>query len=250
MDGRSHVTGPSHCDLVLVVEDDARAQRLLRLTLEPVGYRLLFSETVDGVVDVVTHAEPDLVLLDLKLPGSDSFALCRMIRTASTVPLILLSALDQPTDKIRGFEEGADDYLTKPYDPAELVARIAAVLRRARGQPRLGRPLFRCDGLLIDFDQHRVMLHGTELQLTRTEYRLLAYLARNAGRTMVADAILAHVWGREYIGEYAPLHLYISRLRRKLGDTASQRRFIITRPGVGYLLTNGTTGEQLRERTA
>jgi DNA-binding response OmpR family regulator len=137
---------------------------------------------------------------------------------------------------VRGLELGADDYVTKPYDPTELAARIEAILRRVHGLPSQPQPLFCIGPLTIDFDQRQVTIQAQEVTLSPTEYRLLEYLARNAGRTLVTDALLAQVWGPEYIGDHASLHLYVSRLRRKLRDNAQRPQFIVTKPGIGYMM--------------
>lgn len=235
---------------ILVVEDEVRSQRLLRINLEPLGYRVITLERGDGVIDAMERYQPDLIILDLKLPDGDGFEVCRSIRSQSSVPIIIVSAFGHSVDKVRGFELGADDYITKPYDPTELGARVEAVLRRAWGQPVQRQPLFRCGPLTIDFDQRLVRLNGQEVLLSRTEYRLLEYLALNAGRTLVADALLTKVWGPEFTGDYASLHLYISRLRRKLREDSRNPRFIITKPGIGYLMPANTDDRTpLNERT-
>lgn len=222
--------------MILVVEDEPRSQRLLRLNLEPLGYQVIIAAGAQGVTDAIDTYQPDLILLDLKLPDGDGFELCERIRAVSSVPIIILTAVGQLADKVRGLSLGADDYVTKPYDPVELVARIEAVLRRARGQSMLPPSPFRAGPLMIDFAQRRVTVNGVEVALSRTEYRLLEHLARNAGRTLVADSLLAKVWGPDYVGDYPSLHLYISRLRRKLGEESRTPRWIITKPGIGYML--------------
>ncbi len=227
---------PSRQTTLLVVDDDVRAQRLLRLNLEPLGYRLITVGEAHRVGDAVDVHQPDLILLELQLPGGDGFALCQQIRATSSVPIIIVSACGQQADKVRALALGADDYLTKPYDPAELAARIGAVLRRVQGQHLQGQSLFHCGPLTIDFEQRRVTLHGDEVSLSRTEYRLLEALAHNAGRVLVADTLLATVWGAEYMGDYASLHLYINRLRRKLGENGRNARLIRTKPGIGYMM--------------
>lgn len=221
---------------ILVVEDEVRAQRLLRLNLEPLGYQVVTHGVAQGIPEIIDSYDPALVLLDLKLPDGNGFEVCQHIRSRSPVPIIILSAFDQPNDKVYGFAVGADDYVTKPFDPQELAARIEAVLRRVQGRSLHQPTLFHCGTLTIDFEQRLVTLDGNEVALSRTEYRLLDYLARNAGRVLVADALLTRVWGPEYIGDYASLHLYISRLRRKLGDGAHNPRYIVTKPGIGYMM--------------
>jgi DNA-binding response OmpR family regulator len=221
---------------ILVVEDEVRAQRLLRLNLEPLGYRVVTVDRAATVADAVETYAPDLVVLDVLLPDGNGFDVCQHIRAVSNVPVIFLSAYGQPADKARGLELGGDDYVTKPYDPIELSARIEAVLRRSQGRQPEARHIYRCGPLAIDPEQRLVTLEGVEIHLSRTEYRLLECLAMNAGRTLVADALLSKVWGPEYVGDYASLHLYISRLRRKLHENSHRPRFIITKPGIGYAM--------------
>lgn len=221
---------------ILLIEDGTRSQHLLRVSLEPLGYRLVVCEHDTDVLEALTEHQPSLVILDITLPHSDGFQVCRYIRTASSVPVIILSGHGQLSDKVRGLEAGADDYVTKPFDPMELAVRIEAVLRRARAQPTPSPRIFRSGDLTIDFDQRSVTQGGVETLLTRTEYRLLAYLAQHAGRTIVADSLIEAVWGDEYRGDYASLHLYISRLRSKLHDDARHPRYIATKLGIGYMM--------------
>ncbi len=235
-----HVRPPRQRPTILGVEDAFQARRLLHRHLEPLGYHVITVGEAQRVAHAITVHDPDLVVLGLNLP--DGFDVCQQIRTTSTVPIILLSASSLPTDTVRGLTLGADDYITKPYVPAELAARIEAVLRRVRCAHVQRQSRFHCGPLTIDFEQRRVTVNGSEVCLTRTEYRLLEYLARNAGRVLVADALLANVWGTEYMADYASLHLYINRLRRKLGENGRNARLIRTRPGIGYLMpTLGTS---------
>jgi len=226
----------SRQETILIVEDEVRSQRLARLNLEPLGYRVVVAGTAREAVELAQTCEPTLIVLDLKLPDGSGFEVCEKIRKVSSVPIIILSAFGQVTDKLHGFALGADDYLSKPYDANELLARIEAVLRRVQGRTPKRQTLFVCGPLRIDLEQHLVTLHGSEVRLSRTEYRLLEYLALNAGRTLINDALLAQVWGAEYIGDHASLHLYVSRLRRKLGEDAHNACFVLTKPGIGYMM--------------
>lgn len=221
---------------ILAIDDEVRSQRLLRVNLEPLGYRLIMFAQMAGVVDAVEAQQPDLILLDLQLPDGDGYELCHRIREVSVAPIMILSAWSQAAHKVRGFDAGADDYVTKPYDPTELGARIDAMLRRVQGLPLQRQRAFRCGPLVIDFEQRLVTLNGDEVRLSRTEYRLLECLALNAGRTLVADVLLNKVWGPEYMGDYASLHLYVSRLRHKLGESSHEQRFVITKAGIGYFM--------------
>lgn len=225
---------PPQRTTLLVIDDEVRSQRLLRVNLEPLGYRVVTLSTASDGTKLLEQHNPSLIVLDLKLSGTDGFELCRQVRAVSSVPIIIVSGSSQAADKVRGLHLGADDYITKPFESAELAARIGAVLRRVQGLPPSAPPILQCGELEIDFSQQQVTLAGYEVRLADTEYRLLECLAQNIGRTMVVDALLAKVWGPEYTGEYASVHLYISRLRRKLGETAQQPRYILTKPGIGY----------------
>lgn len=234
---------------ILVIDDEIQAQRLLRLNLEPLGYRIVIQGRCEGAIEAIEIHQPDLILLDLKLSDGNGFDLCYRIRDVSNVPIIILSGYSQISDKARAFSAGADDYLVKPYDPMELAARIQAILRRVARTPLEGQPPFQSGALVIHFEQRRVMVDGVEVQLSPTEYRLLEYLSLNAGRTVVADALLQHVWGHGQTDDYALLHKSISRLRSKIGDDSHCPRFIMTKPGIGYLmLADDTTSMPLRER--
>ncbi|HEX6292705.1 MAG TPA: response regulator transcription factor [Herpetosiphonaceae bacterium] len=235
---------------ILVVEDELRSQHLLRSSLEALGYQVVTLDQAAGVIDAVEAHTPDLIVLGINVPDHRGFEVCQRIRAQSSVPVIIVSAFGQPADKARGLELGADDYIAKPYDTIELSARIKAVLRRVQGRPMSQSALFSSGPLTIDYDQRLVTLNGQEVQLSRTEYRLLEQLALNAGRTLVADALLSKVWGPEYIGDYASLHLYVSRLRRKLGEDGHASRLIVTRPGIGYMMPNDyASSAALKERT-
>ncbi|MBI2322591.1 MAG: response regulator transcription factor [Chloroflexi bacterium] len=230
---------------ILIVEDEPRYVRLLRANLESLGYEVASVATGQEVERDLPALAPSLVILDLMLPDVDGFEVCERVRAVSDVPIIVLTARVQQADVVRGLKLGADDYVTKPFDMEELLARIEAVLRRsASASVRAEDQEFSVGDLMINFAERRVKVAGSEIPLTRTEYRLLSELARHAGRVLVADHLLSAVWGREYRGEYRSLHLYVSRLRRKLGDTSRSPRYIVTRYGVGYALRRpGVAGE-------
>ena len=222
---------------MLVVDDERRYRELLDMNLSRRGYRV--RQAVDGLgaLNAVEAEEPDLVVLDLKLPDIDGYEVCRRIRAFSRVPIIMLTARAEPKEKIRGLTAGADDYVTKPFSAEELLARVDAVLRRA-GSAR-GASLattFETGALRIDFAQHRVTVRGGQVELSAGEYRLLAELATNAGRVMVQDELLVRVWGPEYSGASALLQTAIRRLRRKIEDDPSSPLYVLTRRGVGYQL--------------
>ncbi|MCL4370939.1 MAG: response regulator transcription factor [Chloroflexi bacterium] len=222
---------------VLVVDDEPRYVRLLRANLESLGYRVVAADSGVSAVQRAEAEDPDLIVLDLMLPDLDGYEVCRQIREFSTVPIIMVTARRQQTDKVRGLDLGADDYLTKPFDAEELLARIRAQLRRSglRRQPNL-QPPFALGELTVDFAQHRVSILGREVSLSPTEYRLLFHLASNAGRVLVQEELLRLAWGAEYADEPDVLRVYIRRLRRKIEEDPSAPRYIVTKPGIGYLM--------------
>lgn len=223
---------------MLVVDDEKRYRELLDMNLSRRGYRVL--QAVDGLsaLNAVELEEPDLVVLDLKLPDMDGYEVCRRIREHSTVPIIMLTARAEQEQKIRGLKVGADDYITKPFSAEELLARVEAVLRRTEGARGTSvSPAFDGGDLHIDFDQHRVTLRGQEVDLSPGEYRLLEQLAANAGRVMFQDELLRRVWGPGYSGATALLQTAIRRLRRKIEDDPTSPHYIVTKRGVGYLFS-------------
>jgi two-component system KDP operon response regulator KdpE len=186
----------------------------------------------------VAVEQPDLVLLDVLLPGGmDGYEICRRVRQFSTVPVIMLTAKAQEDDKLKGFALGADDYMTKPFSAKELLARVAAVLRRARSADSPARAaLVRVGEIVFDLAQRRVSVAGKEVPLTRTEYELLRQLALNPGKVMLREDLLSRVWGPEYRDEVDYLRDYVRFLRRKLEPDPKNPRYILSRPGLGYLL--------------
>ena len=223
---------------ILVVDDEIRYVRWISVNLEGAGYRVVSATDGATAIQEAAARPLDLVLLDLGLPVLDGFTVCARIREFSDVPIIILTALADEQDKVRGLDLGADDYLVKPFGPPELLARVRAVLRRggrAAGGPPLV-PRFTVGDLEIDFSQHLVRRRGQPVDLSPTEYRLLAHLAQHAGRVVVSDALLNAVWGPEYRDELQHVRLYISRLRHKIEDDPEHPRYVLTRPGVGYML--------------
>ena len=227
---------PSRKVSVLVVDDDPRILRMIQHVLELEGYRVLGANSGDSALDVFAEEAPNLVLLDIILPDIDGLTLCQHIREFSRVPIIMVTAKDNDEEKVKGLETGADDYVTKPFSSSELVARVRAVLRRTKLWDEQPQPAFCFQDLVVDFARHRVTLGGQEVNLTATEYRLLSYLVRNAGRLLTPDQILEKVWGDNYLGENHLLHVNITRLRQKLSDDARNPRFVMTRPGIGYMM--------------
>lgn len=222
--------------LVLVVDDDVRILRMMKRMLELEGFQVLIANNGDNALKIFERETPDLVLLDIMMPDMDGYTVCHRIREFSQVPIIMVTARGDDKEKVEGLDIGADDYVTKPFSASELAARVRALLRRIGSNNVSQEVVFRYKDLLIDFSSHRVLLDNLELPLTSTEYKLLTYICRNAGRVVTPDQLLNNVWGEEYIGAPHLLQVNIARLRKKLGDDAKQPTYILTRPGIGYIM--------------
>jgi two-component system KDP operon response regulator KdpE len=220
---------------ILAVDDEPRMVDFVRVSLERQGLLVLEARDGDEAQKRVREDLPDLVLLDVGLPDMDGFQVLERLRQTSSVPIIMVTVRAGEQDKIRGLELGADDYVTKPFSPGELGARIKAVLRRAEGVGTLRTGTIRVDERLeIDFDERDVIVEGRRIPLRPTEYRLLYHLVQNAGRTLPFEVILARVWGPEYRDETNYVHLYVTYLRQKIEADPSNPRYILTKRGVGY----------------
>jgi len=238
---------PARKTTVVTADDDPQLLRLVARNLQFEDYEVLTASDGQAALALIEAHIPDVVLLDVMMPKMDGFTVCNRVREFSTVPIILITARGQDQDKIRGLDLGADDYLTKPFSVDELLARVRAVLRRsqftASEAASLGRSRQNIGDLSIDYAQHQVCLAGQEVPLTPIEYRLLAYLAQNAGRILTQELLLSHVWGAEYVGESHMLQVNINRLRRKLEADPMHPHYIRTKVGIGYLLAL-PSGEQ------
>lgn len=221
---------------ILVVEDDVRMLRLEQRILELEGYRVITATNGQAALDAFEDEAPDLALLDVMMPGLDGYEVCRRIRAFSRVPVVMVTAKGAEEEKLKGFEVGADDYITKPFRVGELVARVKAVLRRTMPRGAASRPAFHCGDLVVDFARNRVTVGEEEVMLTATEYYLLSYLAQHAGYVLTTNEILRNVWGEGYEDDVALVQVAISRLRQKLGDSARDPRYVITRSGIGYTM--------------
>jgi len=223
--------------LVLVVEDEPQVMRFLRATLPDHGYRMVEAATgAQALVEASTRG-PDLVLLDLGLPDLDGVEVTRRIREWSAVPILVVSARGQERDKVEALDVGADDYLTKPFGTEELLARMRVALRHAaRVQGEGGDSVFEAGELRVDLGARLVFRRGEEVQLTRTEYRLLAVLVQNAGRVVTHRQLLREVWGPGSSSETHYLRVYMAQLRHKLEADPARPRYLVTEPGVGYRL--------------
>ena len=225
---------------ILTVDDDLAVLKFVRANLQAEGYGVLTALDGAEALQVIEKELPDLIILDIMMPNVDGFEVCRQIREWSQVPIVMLSARGDEEDKVKCLDLGADDYLTKPFGVQELMARVRAAFRRTKLWDEKPEPAFCSADLVVDFARHIVTLGGKELNLTAIEYRLLSYLARNAGRVVTPDQILEKVWGEEYIGEHHLLQVNMARLRQKIGDDAKNLRYILTKPGIGYMMTKQT----------
>ncbi len=218
---------------ILLIDDDATLRELLSEQLHMAGYHTLgASDGVSGL-QAATEAQPDLVILDVMMPGMDGWTVCERLRAKSMIPIILLTAKGEEIDKLRGFRLGVDDYVTKPFSFAEMVARVGAVLVRATHNP-LSASSVKSDDLLIDFDQRHAFVSGNPIDLTPTEYRLLEALARHAPRTVPTEQLIAEVWGPQYVGEVEQVKHFIWTLRKKIEVDPGDPKHIITERGFGY----------------
>jgi two-component system KDP operon response regulator KdpE len=230
---------------ILVIDDEPDVIESIRL-----GFALQWRE-IDVVgatsgesgLDSIERERPDIVLLDIGLPDVDGFEVLRQIRAFSDVPVVMLTAHDDSMDKVKGLELGADDYVTKPFNHLELMARVRAVLRRLDMPAPVSRaPSFRSGDLEVDFARQEARLKGERIVLTPTEYKLLYHLIRNAGHILQHGTLLAKVWGREYVDEVDYIRVYIRRLREKLGDNPENPRYIRTERGLGYRFVDEGSG--------
>ncbi len=220
---------------ILLVDDDPQLIRLVRVNLESVGYRVLVAMEAPAALELASLQMPDLIILDIMLPGIDGYKLCQRIREFSDTPIIMLTAKVEDTDKVKGLKLGADDYLTKPFNVQELIARIEAVLRRTGSSEETRAPrTLTCGDISVDFVQHRVMVRGEEVALTPTEYKLLSQLMGNAGRVLLHHELLSRVWGSEYQDELEYLRAYIRHLRQKIEADPHLPKYILSKPGIGY----------------
>lgn len=222
---------------ILVIDDDPILQQTIAENLRTLGYEVeVASKAVEGLQKAY-GAQPDLIILDVMLPGMDGWQTCRRFREMSDVPIIFLTALGQEDDIVKGLDLGADEYLVKPVSLKELGARVKALLRRAytnNGSNAEISRIIQHEGLVIDFDKHEVMLQDRRIDLSPTEFKLLSCLVKHKGRVLPHDFLLKQVWGQEYAGELDHLRLYISYLRKKIEVNPSKPELIQNEWGVGY----------------
>ena len=219
---------------MLVVDDEESIRRAVGRALSSRGFVVQLAVDGDEAVNGVRSFDPDLVVLDLNLPGMDGLSVCRQVRAGSAVPILVLSVRDDEADKVAALDLGADDYLTKPFGVDELMARVRALLRRTGAQGSPGPLLFREGDLEIDLSSHRITRAGDEIRLTRTEWQLVEALAQHPGKLLTHDWILARVWGAGYEGDVDVLRVFVSQLRRKIEEDPRRPRIVATDPGIGY----------------
>jgi len=220
---------------ILTVEDDERIRTAVRLALEDEGWEVDETDTGEDALTVFTREPSDVVLIDIMLPGIDGFEVCRSIRKISDVPIVMVTARNDTHDVVAGLEAGADDYLTKPFAPKELSARIRALLRRARSV-ETGTEKMEFGDLQISPAEGTVHLAGSEVHLTKTEFRLLVELGNKPGRVFSREALLEQVWGHDYFGDGRLVDVHVRRLRTKIEPDPTSPRYVVTVRGLGYKL--------------
>lgn len=229
---------------ILVVDDEKPIADILKFNLEKENYAVICAFDGEEAIKLAFSEQPDIILLDLMLPKKDGMDVCREIRTQLNTPIIMLTAKDTELDKVLGLEMGADDYVTKPFSTREILARIKAHLRRVTkaNQQQLQQQGIRFMNLLIDPDMYLVYKDGQALDLTHREFELIYYMVKHNGKVMTREHLLQAVWGFEYLGDVRTVDVTIRRLREKIEDDPSNPKYIITRRGLGYMMSNLNTG--------
>lgn len=221
---------------ILTVEDDGRIRQAVKLALEDEGWEVDEAETGEVALERFKAQASDVVLIDIMLPGVDGFEVCRSVRRISDVPIIMVTARNDTHDIVAGLEAGADDYLTKPFAPKELSARIRALLRRARSTEHGSLERITVGDLEISPDEGLVLKGGEELHLTKTEFKLLVELASQPGKVFSREVLLERVWGYDYFGDGRLVDVHVRRLRTKVETDPSSPRYVVTSRGLGYKL--------------
>ncbi|HUI44813.1 MAG TPA: response regulator [Nitrospirota bacterium] len=224
-------------ELILLIEDEPQMRRFLRITLQSQGYRLVESETGSDGLTQAAMRNPDVVLLDLGLPDLDGIDVTKRLREWTQTPIIVISAREQEQDKVRALDAGADDYLTKPFNAGELLARIRVALRHmSRRDVDQREPVFILDNLRVDLARRQVFVGEQEVHLTPIEYKLLMVMVRHAGKVITHNQLLKEVWGPAHVNEVQYLRVYMTQLRHKLEADPARPRFLMNEPGIGYRL--------------
>jgi len=233
--------------LVMSVDDEGGILRLIDAELSSQGFRVVTATNGEDALRIAEEQRPDIAVLDIMMPGISGLEVMRKLRERGSMPVILVSAKNTNMDRVRGLELGADDYISKPFDPEELSARIRAVLRRAGSDQAKPASVVRAGNVEVDLEKRLVKKNGTIVKLTRTEWMLLQHLAANAGKVMINNQLLAKVWGPEYREEFQYLRVWVFRLRNKLEDDPANPKIIKTMTGIGYFFAADEEGEASRE---
>jgi two-component system, OmpR family, KDP operon response regulator KdpE len=232
------MTGPR----ILIIDDETGIRRSLAGFLSRRGFETAAETSGEAALDSFSAHRPDLVLLDLVMPGIGGLETCRQLRARSSVPIIVLSVMDREAEKVAALESGADDYVTKPFGPNELVARMRVALGHRAGLASGRELVYEVADLVVDVGRRRVTLAGRDLHLTPTEYTLLRVLAVAGGRTITHGQLLREIWGPEQGADIQPLRFAAFQLRKKLGDNPLHPRYLVTEPGIGYRLADARNG--------
>ncbi len=219
---------------VLVIDDEPQIRRALRLGLERNGYSVRVAEDGEAGLDLAAEEVPDIVILDMAMPGLDGMEVARQLRVWTQIPIIVLSVREGEEHKIAALDAGADDYLTKPFSLEELLARMRAVLRRARSEAQNDAPTFETGNLVMDFARRRVVVAGREVHLTPIEYELLKFLVKHPDRVLTHRHLLLNIWGQEHENDTHTLRVHIANLREKIEENPARPRFLHTEPRIGY----------------
>jgi len=224
---------------ILLVDDEVAIQRAVGPLLRARGYEVEIAGTGTDALKIVAERAPDLIVLDLGLPDLEGTEVCRRVRATSKLPIVVLSARGAEADKVNALDLGADDYVTKPFGPEELLARIRVALRRVLSEDQAESGHFRAGDLTIDYDRRRVLRREREIRLTPKEFDLLAFLIRNSGKVLTHRALLGAVWGGDYTEQHEYLRVFIGQLRKKIEPDPAKPRYILTDPWVGYRFVAG-----------
>ena len=224
---------------ILVVDDERPIAEILKFNLDKEGYDVSLAFDGKEALDKALHESPDLIILDIMLPVMDGFDVCREIRKTSRVPILMLTAKDSEIDKVLGLELGADDYVTKPFSPREITARVKAILRRSHAGPRDDDQVMRFHEITLNLSTYEVAKNGEEVPLSFREFELLKFLALSPGQVFTREILLSEVWGYEYFGDTRTVDVTVRRLREKIEDNPSDPKYIQTKRGVGYSFRKG-----------
>ncbi len=227
---------------ILVVDDEPQLRRVMRTTLTDLGYTVIDAKTGEDALEMLRHDQPDLILLDLNMPGIGGLETCRAIRETSEVPIIILSVRNTEREKVQALDAGADDYVSKPFGIQELLARIRAALRRSPAAGENELTVFRTDDLEIDFTARRVVVEGKSARLTPKEFDLLRMLVANPNKAIPHRKLLQSIWGPDYGDEVEYLRFFVNQLRKKIEPVPSKPKYLVTEPWVGYRFVSGTGG--------